>query len=141
MGITVHRLPIQRRGDANPARGEATERSASRWSNRRVYAICFDLDTAEAERLHPTNSETGAYKLIERVFEGHGFKRRQGSVYFGDDDTTAVQCVLAVQELVKRHPWIRFAVRDIRMLRVEETNDLMPALGRQPGLFDTASGM
>lgn len=106
-----------------------------------MYAICFDLDTAEAERLHPTNSETGAYKLIERVFEGHGFKRRQGSVYFGDNDTTAVQCVLAVQELVKRHPWIRFAVRDIRMLRVEETNDLMPVLGRQSGLFDAASGM
>jgi virulence-associated protein VapD len=48
---------------------------------------------------------------------------------------------LAVQELVKRHPWIRFAVRDIRMLRVEETNDLMSALGRQVSLFDTASGM
>lgn len=105
-----------------------------------MYAICFDLDTAEAERLHPTNSETGAYKLIERVFEEYGFKRRQGSVYFGDEDTTAVRCVLAVQELVKRHAWIRFAVRDIRMLRVEETNDLMPALGRQSGLFDAASG-
>ena len=46
-----------------------------------------------------------------------------------------------LQELVKRHPWIRFAVREIRMLRVEETNDLMPALGRQSGLFNNASGM
>ncbi len=106
-----------------------------------MYAICFDLDTAEAERLHPTNSETGAYKLIERVFAERGFKRRQGSVYFGDDGTTAVECVLAVQELVKRHPWIRFAVRDIRMLRVEETNDLTPALGRQSSFFDDASGL
>jgi virulence-associated protein VapD len=106
-----------------------------------VYAICFDLDTAEAERHHPTNSETGTYGLIERVFQDHGFERRQGSVYFGGPKTTSVDCVLAVQELVKRHPWIRFAVRDIRMLRVEETNDLMPALGRQADLFDNVSGM
>lgn len=139
--MTVHRLPIHGGGALEPTHGEAKDRPTSRWSNNRVYAICFDLDTAEAERLHPTNSETGAYKLIERVFAERGFKRRQGSVYFGDDSTTAVQCVLAVQELVKRHPWIRFAVRDIRMLRVEETNDLMPALGRQSSLFDDASGL
>jgi hypothetical protein len=80
MGMTVHRLPIQRRGGAKPGQGEATDRPASRWNNGRVYAICFDLDTAEAERLHPTNSEIVAYKLIEHVFEEHGFKRRQGSV-------------------------------------------------------------
>ncbi|HMU49082.1 MAG TPA: hypothetical protein PKA13_04860 [Geminicoccaceae bacterium] len=106
-----------------------------------MYAISFDLDTNEAKRHHPTNSETGAYPLIERVFAEHGFARKQGSVYFGGPSSTAVDCVLAVQELVKRHPWIRFAVRDIRMLRVEETSDLMPALGRQSGLFDDASGM
>jgi virulence-associated protein VapD len=37
--------------------------------------------------------------------------------------------VLAVQEVSKRYSWFRVAVRDIRMLRIEENNDLMPAVG------------
>jgi virulence-associated protein VapD len=101
-----------------------------------MYAICFDLNTEMAERHHPSNSETGAWKLIETVFRRHGFTRFQGSVYFGKEGTTWVQCALAVQELVTLHPWMRYAIRDCRALRVEENNDLLPLIGRQSGLFD-----
>ena len=96
-----------------------------------MYAICFDLDTHELKRHHPTNSDTAAYGLIERVFTEFGFQRQQGSVFFGGDHTTPVDCVLAVQEVGKRHSWLRYAVKDIRMLRIEENNDLSAALGRQ----------
>jgi virulence-associated protein VapD len=37
---------------------------------------------------------------------------------------------MAVQELVRRFYWLTASVRDIRMLRTEENNDLMPALTR-----------
>ncbi|WGF90818.1 virulence factor [Marinivivus vitaminiproducens] len=105
-----------------------------------MYAICFDLDTAEAGRTHPSNDPTAAYKTIERVLKQHGFNRTQGSVFFGTNDTGPVECVLAVQDLVKRHPAMKFIIRDIRMLRVEENNDLIPALGRQADLpFDDAN--
>jgi virulence-associated protein VapD len=64
------------------------------------------------------------------VFDDFGFKRQQGSVYFGDAKiVNPVQCVLAVQALVAKHPWFRNVVTDIRMLRIEENNDLMPAVG------------
>ena len=106
-----------------------------------MYAICFDLNTEMAARYHPSNSETGAWKLIETVFRHHGFTRNQGSVYFGDEGTTWVHCVLAVQDLVKQHPWMRFAIRSIRALRVEENNDLLPLIGRQGNIFDAASGL
>jgi len=53
-----------------------------------------------------------------------------GSVYFGDDSVDAVKCVLVVQELCAAFDWFRSAVRDIRMLRIEENNDLMPAIER-----------
>ncbi len=104
-----------------------------------MYAISFDLDTKKVAE-HYNNDKTAAYSLIETVFRDHGFNRKQGSVYFGDKAATSVTCVLAVQDLVRRHPKMRFVVRDIRMLRVEENNDLAPALG-QPDLLDEAGVM
>jgi hypothetical protein len=34
----------------------------------------------------------------------------------------------------KLHPWFKLAVRDIRMLRIEDNNDLLPAVGDFGGL-------
>jgi virulence-associated protein VapD len=97
----------------------------------RMYAIAFDLDI-EALKIHYHNqSWNNAYEDIRKVFEGFGFARQQGSVYFGDDNVTPVTCVLAVQEAQKMHPWFGKAVRDIRMIRIEEHNDLLPAIAQQ----------
>jgi virulence-associated protein VapD len=52
----------------------------------------------------------------------------QGSTYFGDETVDAARCVTVVQRLANRFPWFRPAVRDIRMLRIEENNDLTAAL-------------
>lgn len=97
----------------------------------RMYAIAFDLEM-EALKLHYSNaSYQNAYEDIRKVLEGFGFSRQQGSVYFGNDTVTPVTCVLAVQEVQKAHPWFAKAVRDIRMLRIEEHNDLLPAISQQ----------
>ena len=94
-----------------------------------MYAIAFDLDMASLERCYPGVHARSAYDDIRRVLEPHGFQRQQGSVYFGNKHATPVSCVMAVQALARRHPWFKQAVRDIRMLRIEENNDLLPALG------------
>ncbi len=64
---------------------------------------------------------------IARTLGRFGFSRQQDSVYFGDDSVDAVRCVLAVQQLARDHVWFKAPVRDIRMLRIEDNNDLMPA--------------
>jgi virulence-associated protein VapD len=95
-----------------------------------MYAIAFDLDWERLQRHYPGSSPNNAYDDIKRVFENFGFHRQQGSVYFADAATVdAVVCVLAVQDLVKKHPWFSLVVNDIRMLRIEDNNDLMPAVG------------
>ncbi len=95
-----------------------------------MYAIAFDLDTEVLAALYHNPSYTNAYDDIRRVFEEFSFERQQGSVYFAQrDNITAVDCVLAVQDVSRRYPWFRNVVKDIRMLRIEENNDLMPALG------------
>jgi virulence-associated protein VapD len=98
------------------------------WS-RRVYAICFDLDTDILKSAYHNASWQNGYQDIGRVLEKHGFGRQQGSVYFGDESVDPVRCVLAIQDVSAACPWFRAAVRDVRMLRIEENNDLMPAIG------------
>jgi len=95
-----------------------------------VYAIAFDLDTAAAER-HCGPSWRRCYEKISQVFAEFGFARVQGSVYFGDETSDGVQCVLAVQAADNRFAWFARCVRDLRMLRVDEDNDLMPAINRR----------
>ena len=94
-----------------------------------MYAIVFDLDTATLEQTDPNASWRNAYADVRRVLEVRGFDWQQGSTYFGNEAVTAVDCVLAVQELKRQFEWFQPSVRDIRMLRIEENNDLGPALG------------
>lgn len=93
-----------------------------------MYAIVFDLDTATLEQTYPNSSWRNAYSDVQSVLEKRGFEWQQGSTYFGSDRITAVDCVLVVQELKRAYNWFQPSVRDIRMLRIEENNDLSPAL-------------
>ena len=42
--------------------------------------------------------------------------------------------MVAVIDLTARLPWFAASVRDIRMLRIEELNDLMPVVQRVAGM-------
>ncbi len=92
-----------------------------------MYAIAFDMDI-ESLRANYGDPYNNAYVEIRRVLQGHGFTWQQGSVYFGGDKINAVTCVLAAIDLSRKLPWFAGSVRDIRMLRIEELNDLMPAV-------------
>jgi virulence-associated protein VapD len=100
----------------------------------RVYAIAFDLDIETLRAVYPTEWFNNAYADIRRRLEDEGFTWMQGSLYYGNAQTTPVTCVLAVQRLANELPWFGQAVRDIRMLRIEENNDLKPAIP-PPRLF------
>ena len=92
-----------------------------------MYAIAFDMDI-ESLRNHYGDPYNNAYTDIRKILVEHGFKWQQGSTYFGDDSINAVTCVLAAIDLAQKLPWFSASVRDIRMLRIEELNDLMPAV-------------
>lgn len=93
----------------------------------RVYAIAFDMDI-ESLKVNDGDPYNNAYYEIRRVLQRHGFTWQQGSVYFGGAQINAVTCVLAAMDLARTLPWFAASVRDIRMLRIEELNDLMPAV-------------
>lgn len=91
-----------------------------------MYAITFDLDNDMLERTYHVSSYKNAYNDIRKVMIANGFTWQQGSVYFGNTSTTAVSCFMVVQNLTLMFPWFSQSVRDIRMLRIEELNDLRP---------------
>lgn len=93
-----------------------------------TYAIAFDLDTETLKQAYPNDSWNNAYGDIRKTLEPLGFNWQQGSVYFGGDEINAVRCVLAAQQLSQKYAWFKASVRDIRMLRIEEMNDLFPAI-------------
>ena len=92
-----------------------------------MYAITFALDTKALAARYPAANWRKAYDDIGLFLNEYGFERQQGSVYFGDE-VDAVTCVTAVQDLSQEYDWIEHCVRDICMLRIEERNDLMPAM-------------
>lgn len=94
----------------------------------RVYAIAFDLDQETLRQTYGNASPQNAYGDIKRRLEQDGFTWMQGSLYYGDANTDPVRCVLAIQRLARELPWFGDSVRDIRMLRIEENNDLKPAI-------------
>lgn len=96
--------------------------------NNTMYAVVFDLDTNCLNECYDGNTYHGAYKLVRDYMSANGFNHQQGSVYFGDSTVDAVKCVLVIQQLGKTYPWFATCVKDIRMLRIEDNNDLMPAL-------------
>ena len=92
-----------------------------------MYAITFDLDIETLKQAYgdPYNN---AYAEIKKFLVSKGFNWQQEGVYFGDAKVNAVTCVLAAAELAKELTWFAASVRDIRMLRIEENNDLKPAV-------------
>lgn len=92
------------------------------------YAIAFDLDTDTLSKTYNDNNFTNAYTDIKNVLEKYGFSRQQGSVYFGDEKVDAVRTVVAARKLATKYEWFKPSVRDIRMLRIEDDNDLMIAI-------------
>jgi virulence-associated protein VapD len=93
-----------------------------------MYAVTFDIDTECLKNEYHNTSSPNAYGDIRKFMESNDFEWKQGSVYFGKPNITAVSCVLVVQRLAKQYSWFSTCVKDVRMLRIEENNDLMPAI-------------
>jgi virulence-associated protein VapD len=85
-----------------------------------MYALAFDLEVAEAQRLHPVGA-TRAYSDIGKVLIGFGFQWTQGSLYTLDNEDMSIlfQAIQALMAL----PWFAPSVRDIRAFRVEQWSD------------------
>lgn len=88
-----------------------------------MYAILLHLE-------HYTKT-CGYYEETIKAMQEHGFHKQQEGVYFGDvEKVDAVACVLAVMDMAKKYYWFASSVIDIRMLRIEENNDLSLAVAK-----------
>jgi virulence-associated protein VapD len=116
VGIVAAPEPCERKYSSDPRALEG-----------RRYAITLDLNFEALRDTYEDPCDT-AFCLIHQILENHGFTRQQDGVYFGGSQINAVTCVMAALDLSRQLPWFAASVRDIRMLRIEELNDLMPAI-------------
>ena len=81
-----------------------------------MFAIAFDLDTADTRRNHP-KGVTQAYTDIRRTLANFEFDWVQGSVYVtqNEDMSNLLRAILALKHLA----WFPASVRDVRGFRVE----------------------
>lgn len=64
---------------------------------------------------------------LKKEFELTGFNHVTGNMYM-DKNKNPVDCVLAVQHISNTTPWFSTAVRDIRMMRIESSEDMLIVL-------------
>ena len=94
-----------------------------------MYAVTFDIDTnCLKEQYEDINIPNEIYGKIKKFMVNNNFEWKQGSVYFGNDKINAVTCVTTVQKLAREIPQLMACVKDIRMLKIEEYNDLLSAI-------------
>jgi virulence-associated protein VapD len=102
-----------------------------------MFAIAYDIEVdALKKHYHPTNYPN-AYAEIRKFMEARGFSKKQGSVLYGDETVTMVSAVIAVADLSRQLPWLGPCLTDIRILRILDQDDLMPAI--QSGASTTVS--
>ena len=93
-----------------------------------MFAIAFDMDTTKMNAQFRA-SYTNKYTEIKNFLASEGFHWKQGSLYYGDKDTTTIgKPFLVVRRLSKQMPWFRDCVKDIRVLKIEDDDDLIPHL-------------
>jgi len=91
-----------------------------------MYAIMFEFDM---DTLKSTSLDLSAASVeIRKFMNNNHFAWQQGNLYFGDESINAVHCVLTIQKLAKSYLWFNSCVKNARMLRIDEINDLMPAV-------------
>ena len=90
-----------------------------------IYAVLIDLD---ADSLLDHEKQNNVDQQIKIYMIENGFIWKQGNIYFGNENITAVNCVVVIQKLAQKYSWFSACVKEVRLFRIEENTDLLPAL-------------
>lgn len=91
-----------------------------------MFAIAYDFDTACFKESYHNDSWQNAYGDLKKFMHKKGFTTVQGSVLYGDETVTMVGAMMAITELCQKYQWVNSCVKDIRILRILENDDLKP---------------
>lgn len=98
-------------------------------NSRFCILIEFSSLTIESLKSFDDNPENCyPYDELRDCFNKFGFTKLNDYMYIGNSNITAVDCVLVTQYLNNKFKWFKPAVRNFKMLRVEDTTDLLKAI-------------
>jgi virulence-associated protein VapD len=93
-----------------------------------MFAIAYDFSTDELKKHYHNSSFNNAYSDFRKFMKRYGFTSQQGSVLYGDENVTAVTATLGIVDASKHFKWLAPCIIDIRILRILDKDDLMPAI-------------
>ena len=101
-----------------------------------MYALTIDLDLEKISsflvgftRKDLGRATSDMFREIADILSEEGFTPSMSiGLYYGGPEVTVVKCVLASMRVSKECSWFLDVVQDIRMMRVEESNDILPLL-------------
>ena len=96
-----------------------------------MYAVSIELNHDILIKTYQSEIYINAYNDIKKILNSYKFIDNKGSIYFGDKNVNAVDCVMAIQELTNFYPWFSASVQDIKMFRVEEITDLRKVIDKE----------
>lgn len=85
-----------------------------------MFAIAFDMVINEL-RLQYGEPYNNAYFEISKLLRNYGFYNSQGRVYLTESND--MSNLFRAMEALKKTPWFKRSVRDIRAFRVEDWSD------------------
>jgi virulence-associated protein VapD len=100
-----------------------------------MHILNIDLDS-EAIRDLPNPRAQIADVLLKR-----GFERIATNLYSGGEAMDTLRCVLAVQQLSRLLPWFTHCARDVRLLHVEQIDDLLPVVKEMAAAIEPARSL
>jgi virulence-associated protein VapD len=98
-------------------------------SETAMYAVLIEADPEKLRKAYrgPYNDP---YLEIRTVLKRFGLEEKKPGLYFGNEQTNSVSCVLATLELAKKCPWLVKCAKEMTLLRIEERSDLGYCLRR-----------
>jgi virulence-associated protein VapD len=89
-----------------------------------VFAIAYDFDTDVMKAHLGEASYANGYTKFKDFMRRRGFNGQQGSLLYGESWASSVHACRAIQDATSHFPWLKDAVKDIRLLEVDRNDDL-----------------
>ena len=92
-----------------------------------AYGILLILDFNKLQQNYNIEDFTALLEIESVLYVEYGFKMYSKCLYISEE-ANAVDCIVALTKLVKKFNWFKQCIKSIRLLRIEENDDLLSAI-------------
>lgn len=93
-----------------------------------MYAIVFDFDLDILKRVKDVDGYADVFSKVKNILAVQGFTHKTGNMFVSRESISSVDVIVIMQSISKLYPWFAPSLSQLEMYRIEEVNDLLPAM-------------